>query len=279
MTRIAPLLLVLLAVLAGATSARAKVPPLVFPVVGAVVYQDDFGQPRPGGRHQGNDLVAAKRSPAVAAEGGTVELWTTSASAGCMLYLHGDSGTTYLYIHLNNDLTLGNDNRGKCVPGTAYAPGLADGDRVEAGQVVGFVGDSGDADGIHAHLHFEVHPGGGKAVDPFPFLRKARHLLVAAPANGAAFTLKLTGTVVSTDGTSLELAVDTLQSWPSHLKVTKLGRTVVVSVPYDAVILPTTLDDAYAGEKVSVWTSPAQATLPALTGAPNALAAAKIVLA
>jgi hypothetical protein len=279
MIRTAPLLLVLLAVLAGASAADAKVPPLVFPVVGAVVYEDDFGQPRPGERHQGNDLVAAKRAPAVAAEGGTVEFWTTSASAGCMLYLHGDSGTTYLYIHLNNDLTLGNDNRGKCVPGTAYAPGLADGAHVEAGQVVGFVGDSGDADGIHAHLHFEVHPGGGKAVDPFPFLRTARHLLVAAPANGAAFTLKLTGTVVSTDGTSLELAVDTLQSWPSHLKVTKLGRTLVVSVPYDAVVLPTTLDDAYTGEKVSVWTSPAQATLPALTGAPNALAAAKIVLA
>ena len=61
------------------------------------------------------------RSPAVAAEDGTIKFWTTSARAGCMLYLYGASGTTYLYIHLNNDLTAKRDNKGKCVPGTAYA--------------------------------------------------------------------------------------------------------------------------------------------------------------
>jgi Peptidase family M23 len=279
--RTIPLLLALLLSATGAALARVGnggVPRLVFPLVGAVDYHDDFGEPRPGGPHQGNDLLAAKRSPAVAAEGGTVQFWTTSAGAGCMLYLHGDSGTTYLYIHLNNDVTLADDNRGKCVAGTAYAPGLKDGDRVEAGQLVGFVGDSGDADGLHAHLHFEVHPHDGKAVDPFPFLRKARHLLVAMPPAGGAFTLQLDGTVVSTDGASLKLAVDTLRSWPSHLKVTKVGRTLTVAVADDAQILPASLDDAYAGEKVSVWTLPAPATMPALTGAPGALSARKIQL-
>src|SRR5207248_113958 len=100
----------------------------------------------------------------VAVESGTVQLWTTSATAGCMLYLHGDSGTTYLYIHLNNDLTAHNDNRGSCVAGTAYAPGLKSGTHVAVGQLVGFVGDSGDANGIHPHLHFEVHPNDGAAV-------------------------------------------------------------------------------------------------------------------
>ena len=94
---------------------------IIFPVVGKVQYIDDFGAPRPGGAHQGNDLMAAKKSPAVAAEAGKVKYWTTSGAAGCMLYLYGASGTTYLYIHLNNDLTLRNDNRGKCVNGTAYA--------------------------------------------------------------------------------------------------------------------------------------------------------------
>src|SRR5262249_3404331 len=79
-----------------------KVPDnIIFPVVGPVTYTNDFGAPRAGGVHQGNDLMAPKRSPAVAAEAGTVKYWTTSRSAGCMLYLYGESGTIYYYIHLN----------------------------------------------------------------------------------------------------------------------------------------------------------------------------------
>ena len=96
-------------------------------MLGTATYSDDFGQPRPGGAHQGIDIMAPKRSLALAAEAGKVKFWTSSASAGCMLYLHGASGTDYYYIHLNNDLTAKNDNRGKCVAGTAYAKGLKNG--------------------------------------------------------------------------------------------------------------------------------------------------------
>ena len=110
---------------------------------------------------------------------GTVKLHSTSARASCMLYLNGKSGTEYLYVHLNNDLTEGNDNRGRCVPGVAYATGLKSGARVAAGEVIGYVGDSGDADGM-IHHHFEVHPDGGAAIGPFPYLNKARRLLFAA---------------------------------------------------------------------------------------------------
>ncbi len=265
-------------VASSARAARGAVPQLVFPVVGAVSYSDDFGDPRPGGRHQGNDLVAAKRSPAVAPEPGTVKFWTTSTNAGCMLYLHGESGTTYLYIHLNNDLTTGNDNRGTCSAGVSYATGLKDGAHVDAGQLVGYVGDSGDANGLAAHLHFEVHPHDGAATDPFPYLRKARKLLVAAPPPGGSFTLKLSGTVVATADGELQLKVGTLQAWPSHLRVAKLGRTLTLAVPVEATVAPGTLDAALPGQKVAVWTQPAPGTLPAITGAPGALTAAKIRL-
>src|SRR2546423_14970183 len=138
---------------------------IIFPVVGKVGYIDDFGTPRAGGPHQGNDIMAEKKSPAVAAEPGKVKYWTTSRAAGCMLYLYGESGTTYLYIHLNNDLTMRNDNRGKCVPGVSYWPGIQDGAKVQAGQPIGYVGDSGGANGVGSHPHLEGQPHRGAAPD------------------------------------------------------------------------------------------------------------------
>ena len=248
---------------AAVGAARGGVPPLVFPVVGTVTYSDDFGQARPGGTHEGNDLLADKRAPAVAVEPGTVKYWTTSASAGCMLYLYGDSGTMYEYIHLNNDLTAANDNKGTCTKGIAYA--VANGARVDTGQVIGYVGDSGDANGIHPHLHFEVHPKGKDAVDPYPYIKRAPHLLVAAPPAGSAFTLRLTGVVVSADSSGLQLKVDSLMSWPSHLKQTKVNRVLTLAMPTGAPAVPAT------GDAIFAWTLPAPGTLAAMSGAPGAL--------
>ena len=274
--------------LAGAAQAavpkKGTVPTLIFPVAGPTTYIDDFGQPRPGGPHQGNDLVAAKKTPVVAVEAGKVKFWTTSTSAGCMLYLYGDSGTTYDYIHLNNDLTMGNDNRGKCVPGVSYARGLKDGAKVTAGQLLGYVGDSGDANGIHAHLHFEVHPGGGAAVSPFPYLQSAQHLLFFAKL-GTPFTLALTGTVVTASDTSLRLQLATLQAFPMNLKLKGLTQQLTLALPATAIIQhkpPATpgsrLLTAYEGEAVVVWTQPALATTKAMLGADGALSAALVQL-
>jgi hypothetical protein len=276
-TSVLCLLAVAATLVATAGARSAGVPPLIFPVVGQVSYTDDFGDARAGGRHEGNDLMAPKRSIAVAVEPGRVKFWTTSAQAGCMLYLYGDSGTKYLYIHLNNDLTLANDNGGKCVAGVSYAPGLKSGARVAAGQPVGFVGDSGDANGIASHLHFEVHPRGGDAVSPFPYLKRAKRLLVSAPPAGGAFTLKLQGTVVTAGQDEVDVKVDTLQAWPSHLKVTKLEKTITLGVPVgsDAGSMELT---SLTGLKVAVWTLPALPTLEALTGAAYALSAQKIEL-
>jgi peptidase M23-like protein len=250
-------------------AARGGVPQLLFPVVGAVSYQDDFGDPRGALRHQGNDLLGEKRAPVVAVEAGTVKYWTTSANAGCMLYLYGESGTMYEYIHLNNDLTTKNDNRGKCVKGVAYT--VSDGARVEAGEQIAYLGDSGDANGIHPHLHFEVHPKGKAATSPYPYLKKASQLLVAAPPAGGSFTLKLTGTLVAVEGDVLALNVDTLSAWPSHLKQTKLNRVVELTLP--AGVVPAT---DVPGTKLTVWTQPAPGTLDAITGAPGALTLQKL---
>jgi hypothetical protein len=267
-----------------AAAAAPKVPEhIIFPVVGKVQYIDDFGAPRGGGRHQGNDLMAAKRSPAVAAESGRVKYWTTSGSAGCMLYLYGESGTMYYYIHLNNDLTTGNDNRGKCVKGVAYT--VNSGARVAAGQQVGYVGDSGDANGGSAHLHFEVHPGGGRAVSPYAYLQKAYRLLFTAKA-GTPFALTLTGTVVSASVNRLVVNVATSQAWPSNLVLTKLNRAITITVPETAVVQtlgPTgnlraisNVTLAQKGAKVVVWTQPAPATLKAQRADDGVLSAALI---
>jgi len=255
------------------------VPTLIFPVAGATTYIDDFGQPRAGGPHQGNDLLATKKTPVVAVESGKIEFWTTSASAGCMLYLYGASGTMYEYIHLNNDLTMRNDNRGKCVAGTAYAPGLKNGAHVSAGQMLGYVGDSGDANGLHPHLHFEVHPGGGAAVSPYPYLQAAQHLLFFAKT-GTPFSLALTGTVVSATDTSVTLKLATLQSFPANVLLKKLTQQLTIAVPATAVVKPAPdrLLAAYAGEPVTVWTQPAFATLKAMLGADDALSAALVQL-
>ncbi len=272
----------MLALAAGAAAATGtQTPKLIFPLVGAATYTDDFGDPRAGGPHQGIDIMAARRSPAVAAEAGTVELWTTSAQAGCMLYLHGKSGATYLYIHLNNDLTTHNDNRGKCVAGTAYAPGLKTGTRVAAGELVGFVGDSGDANGIHPHVHFEVHPNDGAAVDPYPFLQKAQPLLFYAK-RGTTVSVSLTGTIVSSFGGVLELKASEVQL--SSSKPVTIRRTLALSVAADAVVtslLPGGIDGLAAlqrGLPAKVYMSPLRATLAAARGDDNVLTASQIVI-
>jgi hypothetical protein len=279
--------LVTLSLLAGTAAARSNAPtkPIVFPVLGPTHYIDDFGAPRPGGPHQGIDIIAAKRSLALAAESGKVKFWTTSASAGCMLYLYGASGTMYEYIHLNNDLTRKNDNRGKCVAGTSYAPGLKDGAKVAAGQPIGFVGDSGDANGVHAHLHFEVHPGGRSAADPFPYLKAAQHLLFAAPA-GTPFTLELVGTVAKPAAATLQVRVKEVHAWPMGQHQKRLKRSVLLDVPAATVVQSvtptgprnTTILSAQKGQNVQVWTTPSTASLKTERGDDLALEAALVLL-
>jgi hypothetical protein len=275
------LIITLSLVTSAAATPTKRVPRLIFPVVGTTSYYDDFGEPRAGGAHQGNDLLATRHAPAVAVEGGTVKFWTTSVQAGCMLYLHGDSGTTYLYIHLNNDLTARNDNQGTCVAGTSYAPGLKDGARVAAGQLIGFVGDSGDANGIHPHLHFEVHPNDGGAVDPYSYLRKAQQLVFYAKP-GAKVSLSIGGTILSAFGGALELKTSQVQM--NSAKPIKVSRPITLSVAADARVLvdlpgvAVGLDALLSGVYATVQTLPIRATIAAQRGDANVLTASRIML-
>jgi len=135
--------------------AAVKMPGFVFPVAGTHAYSSTFGDYRSGGRsHQGNDIYALKGTPVVAVVNGTIEELSRSGLGGIILKLRGDDGNTYSYMHLN-----------------AYAPGVGEGMRVSAGQVIGYVGNTGNASNGPDHLHFEIHPGGGGAIDPYPILR------------------------------------------------------------------------------------------------------------
>jgi murein DD-endopeptidase MepM/ murein hydrolase activator NlpD len=128
----------------------------VFPVADPHTFREDFGDPRQPDTplahpHQGCDIVATQGTELYAAERGVITQLSEGGLGGTTLWLKGESGTAYYYAHL-----------------FAYAPRLHPGQLVEGGDLVGYVGQTGDATG--PHLHFEVHPGGGAAVDPYPIL-------------------------------------------------------------------------------------------------------------
>lgn len=146
----------------------------IMPVVGVDYYhlQDSFGDPRSGGRsHRGIDIFAPRWTEVVASVDGTLAI-TTGARSGKALWLMGRDGRDYFYAHLED-----------------WAGGIYDGMRVGAGQLVGYVGNSGNAISTPPHLHFEVHQN-GSALNPYHVLADARttssaHALVADGRSGS----------------------------------------------------------------------------------------------
>jgi murein DD-endopeptidase MepM/ murein hydrolase activator NlpD len=118
-------------------------------------FSDTYGAPRSGGRsHKGVDIMASTGTPAYAYENGTVTRMNSNSLGGISLYLEGDSGNLYYYTHLSG-----------------YVDSVDVGDQVSVGQHLAYVGMTGNAP--VPHLHWEVMPGGGGNVNPYPYAKRA----------------------------------------------------------------------------------------------------------
>lgn len=140
----------------GGSGGGGSTPPpsgggITCPVPGST-FVDTWGAPRSGGRsHQGVDMMAPHGTPIYAPASGNVSYMTVSIG-GLSFYVYGDNGDTYFGTHLQ---------------------GYAGGNRqVAAGELIGYVGSTGNANGT-PHLHFEIHPGGGAPVNPTPAVEAA----------------------------------------------------------------------------------------------------------
>jgi peptidoglycan LD-endopeptidase LytH len=135
----------------GGTPILTPIGSFVFPVRGPHSFSNDWHAPRTGHLHQGCDVFASAGTPMVACVSGTVNQGE-GKNAGLYVRLAGDDGNVYYYMHCQRFGATGH---------------------VTAGTVIAYVGDTGNALGGPPHLHFEIHPGGGAAINPYPILLAA----------------------------------------------------------------------------------------------------------
>ncbi len=143
----------------------------MFPVLGATAndYSNDFGAPRADtGFHQGIDVFAAAGTPILAINDGVLSNVGWNTLGGRRFWLTDRYGHQFYFAHLSG-----------------FSPLAKDGAQVKRGDVIAFLGNSGDAEGTPPHLHFEMHPAGGWAVPPFQYITSwltgVRQPVVATP--------------------------------------------------------------------------------------------------
>jgi len=149
----------------------------VFPVYGDSAYGDTFGAARSDVTfHHGDDIFAPLGAPVLAVADGTVFSVGWNKIGGWRLWLRDRAGNEFYYAHLS-----------------AYSPYALNNAQVRAGTVLGFVGNTGDAEGTPYHLHFEIHPvqllglGYDGVVDPTPYLDAWKRLQDVSFSSAGAF--------------------------------------------------------------------------------------------
>ena len=150
--------------------------PITFPVLGGARYSNDYYVPRPSPRniHGATDIMANKGQPVVSPVDGIVDFVSyPQPSYGYMVSIKDSDGYTYNMLHLNDDNPGTNDGKGGAMK--AYAPDMKAGNVVRGGQLIGWVGDSGNSNGV-PHLHFEIEDPNGGLVNPYEPLNAAWRL-------------------------------------------------------------------------------------------------------
>ena len=254
---------------AGARGAERSAPFTIFPVLGGASYVDDFGDARQQGSHQGNDLMAACGTEALAVVDGRIDVSYGSRS-GWMITLYG-ARNWYRYIHMQGP------NKRRVLP-----PGLRDGARVKAGQVIGYVGNTGDASHAPCHLHFELHTNARRVLNPYRWLRQATILErepgqpEAAPQAQTA-TLAVRGRIAwfAVDDRGARLAVRATRVRAKGADLERKPRVVVVRVPE---LLQEQIAGLKVGTTVALSTEPAPVTQALLECRPLRWTAAGITV-
>ena len=221
----------------AAYETASVVVPVVFPVAGpSPAFPDTYLTCRSACArvHLGQDLMGPKMSPLVAAFDGVVTSLTRDGRSGNSLVIAADrgraAGWTAVYLHVNNDTPGTDDGAGSA--GWAFPAGLAVGSRVVAGQLVGWRGDSGNAESTGPHLHVELRRGSGwrgTVHNAYPSLLAARRLAAPLPSGPHP-----SGTLLRHPAGGLFLAEGDVKRPVSPAVLAALGRTSASAVPMTA---------------------------------------------
>ncbi|MGH3441250.1 MAG: peptidoglycan DD-metalloendopeptidase family protein [Nitriliruptorales bacterium] len=260
---------------AHAAGSYEQVVSITFPTVAGAGFSNSYHAPRSGGRvHKATDIFGAKGSPLYAAVDGVI-CWMNAGSPGQLsgyaIAVCGEDGRRYRYMHLNNDRRGTDDGRGG--PATAYAAGMRNGRRVARGQLIGYMGDSGNAETTPPHLHFEILDDGvtdaygDHRINPYQSLRAARSR--GDIPDGSAIYLDERDRVAGKDRieTSIALSRSAYQS---------AGQVVVVSTwsPSDGLVA----GPLAAGLRAPMLLNPPARLDPRVAGEIRRLRAREVIL-